>query len=93
MTQVKVDNINVEAYEVLTTPEGLKHDLPLSDQANEMLAESRQVIRDILDKKLADLRQEAPFAYKGIGPVVDTISSSGMARPVAELTPIMTVKG
>ena len=51
MTQVKVDNINVEAYEVLTTPEGLKHDLPLSDQANEMLAESRQVIRDILDKK------------------------------------------
>lgn len=49
--------------------------------------------RDIIDKKLAELRQEAPFAYKGIGPVVETIADSGMARPVAELTPIMTVKG
>lgn len=49
--------------------------------------------RDIVDKKLAELRQEAPFAYKGIGPVVETISDSGMARPVVELTPILTVKG
>lgn len=49
--------------------------------------------RDIIDKKLAELRQEAPFAYKGIGPVVQTITDSGMARPVAELVPIMTVKG
>ncbi len=49
--------------------------------------------RDIVEKKLADLRQEAPFAYKGIGPVVETISDSGMARPVVELTPILTVKG
>ena len=49
--------------------------------------------RDIIDKKLADLRQEAPFAYKGIGPVVKTITDTGMARPVVELSPIMTVKG
>ena len=56
----------------------------------------RQDIRqrsDIMQKKLADLRQEAPFAYKGIGPVIETIQSSGMARPVAELKPLMTVKG
>ena len=51
MTQVKVDNVNVEAYEVLTTPEGLKQELPLSDRANAVLAESRQVIRNILDRK------------------------------------------
>lgn len=49
--------------------------------------------KDIMDKKLADLKQEAPFAYKGIGPVIDTLRDAGIARPVAELRPIMTVKG
>jgi tRNA-splicing ligase RtcB len=49
--------------------------------------------RDIMEKKLGELKQEAPFAYKGIGPVIETIVDSGMARPVAELAPIMTVKG
>ena len=49
--------------------------------------------RDIIEKKLAELRQEAPFAYKGIGPVIETIANTGMARPVVELSPIMTVKG
>ena len=56
----------------------------------------RQDIRrrkDIIEKKLADLKQEAPFAYKGIGPVISTIRDAGIARPVAELKPIMTVKG
>ena len=49
--------------------------------------------RDIMDKKLSDLKQEAPFAYKGIGPVIETIADAGIARPVVELKPIMTVKG
>ena len=49
--------------------------------------------RDIIDKKLADLRQEAPFAYKGIVPVIETITEAGIARAVVELAPIMTVKG
>jgi tRNA-splicing ligase RtcB len=48
---------------------------------------------DILGKKLEEIKQEAPFAYKGIGPVVDTLVAAGIARPVAELTPLMTVKG
>ncbi|HEX4606583.1 MAG TPA: RtcB family protein, partial [Urbifossiella sp.] len=48
---------------------------------------------DILAKKLEEIKQEAPFAYKGIGPVVDTLAAAGIARPVAELTPLMTVKG
>lgn len=51
MAQIPVDNLNVEAYEVLTTPEGLKRDLPLSDRANAVLAESRGVIRNILDRE------------------------------------------
>src|SRR4051794_36501185 len=49
--------------------------------------------RDIVAKKLADLKQEAPFAYKGIGPVVRTLEQAGVARPVAELSPLLTVKG
>ncbi|OWK36792.1 RtcB family protein [Fimbriiglobus ruber] len=48
---------------------------------------------DILAKKLEELKQEAPFAYKGVGPVVATLAAAGIARPVAELTPLMTVKG
>jgi 3-deoxy-7-phosphoheptulonate synthase len=51
MTQVKVDNLNVEAQEILITPDQLKLDVPMSDAANAMLVESRQVIRDILDRK------------------------------------------
>jgi tRNA-splicing ligase RtcB len=48
---------------------------------------------DILGKKLEEIKQEAPFAYKGIGPVVSTLTAAGIARPVVELSPIMTVKG
>ena len=52
-----------------------------------------QARRDILKKKLDELKQEAPYAYKGIGPIVRTLREAGIARPVAELQPIMTVKG
>ena len=48
---------------------------------------------DILSKKLEEIKQEAPFAYKGIGPVVNTLTAAGIARPVVELVPIMTIKG
>jgi tRNA-splicing ligase RtcB len=47
--------------------------------------------RDITDKKLAELRQEAPFAYKPIRPVIDSLAD--IASPVAEMKPILTVKG
>lgn len=49
--------------------------------------------RDIVQKKLEDIKQEAPHAYKGIGPVVNTLAGAGLARPVVELTPLMTIKG
>lgn len=49
--------------------------------------------RDILEKKMLDLKQEAPFAYKGIGPVIETLSEARVARPVVELKPLMTIKG
>jgi tRNA-splicing ligase RtcB len=49
--------------------------------------------RDIMAKKMEDIKKEAPFAYKGIGPVIDTLKNAGIARSVAELKPLMTVKG
>jgi len=53
----------------------------------------RRLRPDVLREKLADLKQEAPFAYKGIGPVIATLAQAGIARPVAELLPLLTVKG
>ena len=49
--------------------------------------------RDIVAKKREDIKKEAPFAYKGIGPIVKTLQCAGIARPVAELKPLMTIKG
>lgn len=49
--------------------------------------------RDIVEKKLQAIKEEAPYAYKGIAPIIDTLQSAGIARVVAELRPIMTVKG
>jgi tRNA-splicing ligase RtcB len=49
--------------------------------------------RDIVSKKLEEIKQEAPYAYKGIGPIVQTLTDAGIARPVAEVKPLMTIKG
>ena len=41
----------------------------------------------------ARLREEAPGAYKTIGPVIDSVVRSGAAGKVARLSPLLTVKG
>ncbi len=46
-----IDNLNVQAQEVLLTPEQLKQRLPISEESAKHVSESRQVIRDILDGK------------------------------------------
>jgi len=51
MTIEQVENLNVESQTVLITPEKLKNELPVSDTARQVIAESRHVIRNILDKK------------------------------------------
>jgi tRNA-splicing ligase RtcB len=48
---------------------------------------------DIVKQKLDDIKQEAPFAYKSITPVVETLSDAGIASQVVELEPLMTIKG
>jgi tRNA-splicing ligase RtcB len=48
---------------------------------------------DILEKIRAEIKQEAPFAYKEIAPVIETLRGADAAYPVAELYPLITVKG
>jgi tRNA-splicing ligase RtcB (3'-phosphate/5'-hydroxy nucleic acid ligase) len=40
-----------------------------------------------------DLKQEAPWVYKDIGPVVSSLGRAAVADPVVELRPLLTVKG
>ncbi|WP_101759448.1 3-deoxy-7-phosphoheptulonate synthase [Oceanicoccus sp. KOV_DT_Chl] len=49
MSTTVVDNLNVESQEVLITPQQLKADLPMSAAAADSIANSREVIRNILD--------------------------------------------
>ncbi len=50
MNNEQVDNINIDNFSVLITPKGLKDKLPLTEKAIETITESRQVIRNILDR-------------------------------------------
>jgi tRNA-splicing ligase RtcB len=49
--------------------------------------------RDLLTELRRRLLEEAPGAYKDIGPVIDSVRLAGAARPVARLAPLITVKG
>lgn len=49
--------------------------------------------RDILEKYEQRIMEEAPYAYKAVEPVVDSIEAAGIARKVARLFPLCTVKG
>lgn len=46
-----VHNINVASQDILTTPEALKRELPLSDALGEAVASHRQSVWDILDRR------------------------------------------
>ena len=49
--------------------------------------------RDVLAKYEKRLMEEAPYAYKPVAPVVETVEEAGVARRVARLWPLLTVKG
>ena len=51
MSTTLVDNLNVQSQEILITPEQLKAELPISEAAAQSIADSRDVIRNILDGK------------------------------------------
>ena len=49
--------------------------------------------RDILQKYEKRVMEEAPYAYKDVEPVVDSVEAAGIAQKVARLWPLCTVKG
>jgi tRNA-splicing ligase RtcB len=52
-----------------------------------------QMRRDILEKYKSRVKEEAPYAYKPITPVIESVREAGIARPVVKLEPLCTVKG
>lgn len=51
MSETIIENLNVEAQEVLITPARLKAALPMSDAAKAVVAGGRETVRNILDGK------------------------------------------
>ena len=51
MTDIQVENLNIESQQTLITPSELKAKLPLTDSARNTVAAGRQAVRDILDRK------------------------------------------
>jgi tRNA-splicing ligase RtcB len=49
--------------------------------------------RDVLAEYHDRLKEEAPYAYKDITPVVQTVEDAHVARRVARLWPLLTIKG
>lgn len=49
--------------------------------------------RDVLAEYEGRLKEEAPYAYKDITPVIDTVEAAGVASRVARLWPLLTIKG
>jgi tRNA-splicing ligase RtcB len=48
---------------------------------------------DILEQYHDRLKEEAPYAYKPITPVIETVAAAGIARPGARLGPLLAIKG
>lgn len=47
----RVENLNIESIQPLVTPDQLKNEMPISDDAVKSVQHGRQVVRDILDRK------------------------------------------
>ncbi|MBU0538837.1 MAG: 3-deoxy-7-phosphoheptulonate synthase, partial [Gammaproteobacteria bacterium] len=51
MSNTVIENVNVDAQEILITPAALKAALPMSDAAKEVISRGRETVRNILDGK------------------------------------------
>lgn len=51
MNPKQLNNVNVESYDLLPTPEEVRKQLPINPQVDRVVSEGRQVIQDILDDK------------------------------------------
>jgi len=76
----EVHNVNVAAQDVLITPDELKRELPMSGAVHDVLAASRQVIQDILDRK-----DHRVFVVVGPCSIHDTAAAMDYAQRLKEL--------
>ena len=80
MSNIEVHNVNVGSQDILITPEKLKQALPMSDAVIETVAESRQVIQNILDGK-----DHRIFVVVGPCSIHDTKAAMEYAHRLREL--------
>lgn len=80
MSNIEVHNINVGSQEVLITPDQLKQAVPMSEAVRDMVAGSRKVIRDILDRKDHRL-----FVVVGPCSIHDPVAAMDYARRLKAL--------
>lgn len=80
MSNIEVHNINVDSQDVLVTPQQLKQALPMSEASLDMLASSRKVIQDILDRK-----DHRVFVVVGPCSIHDTEAALDYARRLKAL--------
>ncbi|MEH6582120.1 MAG: 3-deoxy-7-phosphoheptulonate synthase [Halioglobus sp.] len=80
MSNIEVHNVNVGSQDVLITPEQLKQSLPMSDAVIATVADSRQVLQNILDGK--DHRM---FVVVGPCSIHDTAAAMDYARRLKAL--------
>ena len=64
---MRLSDLNIEDYQVVITPTELKKELPLPESARELVAKSRQVVKEILDG-----RDRRLFAVVGPCSIHDT---------------------
>ncbi len=80
MSNNQVHNVNVKSQDVLITPEELKQSLPMNQAVQNTVAESREVIQNILDGK--DHRM---FVVVGPCSIHDTEAAMDYARRLSAL--------
>jgi 3-deoxy-7-phosphoheptulonate synthase len=80
MSNIEVHNVNVDSQDILITPEQLKTTLPMSAAIHDALADSRQVIEDILDR-----RDHRIFVVVGPCSIHDPVAAMDYARRLKAL--------
>ena len=80
MSNIQVYNVNVDSQDILITPEQLKTALPMSESIHDTLADSRQVIENILDG-----RDHRIFVVVGPCSIHDPVAAIEYARRLKTL--------
>lgn len=81
MANARIHNINVASQKILMAPAALRASVPVTDEVFDNLAASRQVIRDILDRK-------DPRLMVVVGPcsIHDPVAAMEYAQRLSELS-------